>query len=541
MSSSSISYIKYRAWDNWRTDVSNFSNPYASGYNRSLGGYYGTYNKMNISVSSGYKITGITITVPKMAAQNHSGSTNVYALLYTSDTSSSFTSSSPATPSYSSYTTVSLTGNDTNNIKISITGLDIRNSGYYYVFVTTDATTYIHPFIRGASNISCSLTEEQLPIPATSITLSESTLRMGTPVTISWSPYTAGYTYTAQYTISGQSSITAIYSGTESSCSWTPPTALGNNIPTATSIDITISVFSYRNSTIVGTASKTVTVFLPLTGVEPQCENGWAVVSYETEVTNHCVAGYSTIKVVIDTTKITYKYGARAASSGNIVATCNGNTRSSTGSLGLAIVGENRVTVTVKDSRGYTTTLLQVINGEAYSPPSFSSLSVIRCDSSADESITGTYYAVTPSVSYTSLNGDNSLSVSTSYRELGTEYYTTYTNITNGQKSSALGSEQILTTKSYEVIVKAKDTVNNVISQVRILPNTSVAATFHLNPSGLGAAFFGLSDANNELQVYGNLNIKSAGKLILNNSMYGTSDPPTTGAVAGQIYLKLID
>ena len=503
MSSVSFSFQKARQGTSWSTSV---TNPTVMGYLDSS--YYdqGALYRANISVTSGATVNKLTFNIGNISGMS-TASTTVYAVIYNYDPSSSFTNNTaPSNYSWRGSASATIYGdNGTSNIRIDTT-VSIQSSATYYVFITTNSgSSGLDPFIRGSTNVTCTLTETIPDTPATNINIS-STMYMGSQTTISWTPVTSGYTYKVSYKFTSSGTKTVIVSSTSSgSTTFTPPTSLSSLIPNDTSGAITIYVESFKGSTSKGEFSSNFFLNIPASGRNPTCASGWASASY-TAVLSRCIAGYSTINVAIDTSKITYSYNATID---YIIASCNSQSRSDSGSLGTANVGNNVVTVTVMDSRGYSTTYAQTIVGEAYSPPSFTSLSVIRCNSSATESSTGTYYAVTPNVSFNSYGGSNTLTIKTRWQVFGGTY-SSYTTISNGVKSSAIGGGQIATTSSYLIEVSATDTVGGSSIQTRTLTNTSVAATFNLKASGLGAAFFGLADIDSQLTVFGEVGVQSS-------------------------------
>lgn len=506
MSTVSLSFLKARQGTSWYTSS---TNPTVMGYENSS--YYdqGALYQLSVNVTSGYTVNTLAFNIGNISGHSTSA-TGVYAVIYNYDPTNSFTNNTaPSNYVWRGYAQSTIYGDSgTSNIVIS-TGVRITSSGTYYVFITTDSGSPLDPFIRGSSNVSCSITNETKPdTPATSISVSN-TMYMGSQTTISWTPYTSGYTYNISYKFTDSGTQTTIATGTTaSSVAFTPPTSLGSLIPSTVSGTLTLYVKTYEGSTLKGQCSANFPLTIPISGRNPTASSGWASASFS-RVASAYVAGYSRITAsVANASAISYKYGATAST---IVATCNSQSRSfSTSSstaqnisLGTVIAGSNVVTITVTDSRGYTLVYQQTLTASAYSPPSFTSLNVIRCDSSANESTSGTYYAVTPNVSFTSV-GTNSLTIQTRWQVFGGTY-SGYTNISNGVKSSALGGGQITTTNSYLIEVRAYDTIGGSSVQTRTLTNTSVAATFNLKSNGLGAAFFGLSTTDGQLSVYGDV------------------------------------
>ena len=511
MSTVSLSFLKARQGTSWYTSS---TNPTVMGYGSSS--YYdqGPLYQLSVNVTSGYTVNTLTFNIGNISGHNTSA-TGVYAVIYNYDPTNYFTSNTaPSNYVWRGYVQSTIYGDSgTSNIVIS-TSVSITSSGTYYVFITTDSGSPLDPFIRGANNVSCSITNETKPdTPATSISVSN-TMYMGSQTTISWAPYTSGYTYNISYKFTSSGTQTTIVTGTTaSSVAFTPPTSLGSLIPSTVSGTLTLYVDAFEGSTFKGQCSANFPLTIPTSGRNPTASSGWAAASCS-QVASANVAGYSTISASLTkASAISYKYGATAST---IVATCNSQSRSfSTSSstaqsvsLGTAIAGSNVVTVTVTDSRGYTLVYQQTLNASAYSPPSFTSLSVIRCNSSANESTSGTYYAVTPNVSFTSV-GTNSLTIQTRWQVFGGTY-SGYTTISNGVKSSALGGGQITVTNSYLIEVRAYDTIGGSSVQTRTLTNTSVAATFNLKSNGLGAAFFGLADADSQLTVFGEVGVQSS-------------------------------
>lgn len=509
MSSVSMTYIKYRLGGNasWTSDVTNQTAPYIAGWDGTGGALYGTLYRISITVTSGYTVTGLTFNIPQIRSYSTT-SANVYVALYNHDPSEEFSGQSPSTNWMSTgHTSTTITSSSPNNLKVSVSGISIGSSGTYYVFISSTASVSTYPYMYLAlqsTQLSCSATDTKNLTPATNITVS-STLYMNSQATISWTPYTSGYTYKVAYKFTGQSSVTNIATSvSSSSCTWTPPVSLGSNIPNDTSGTVTIYVYSYEGSTQVGnTCSANFTLNLPTSGREPACLSGWASSNY-TAVVGHCVAGYSAINVTIDSSKVSGSYGATIAS---IIASCNSQTRTSTGSLGTALQGNNIVSIVATDSRGYSTTYSNTIVGEQYTQPSFTSITLIRCDNTGTESTTGTYYAVTPVVSYTDFSGDNTLTIQTRYRLLDGGTYGSYENLINNTKGVA-GGGNITTASSYLIEISTYDSIitsSNRVVQTRILTNTSVAATLNLAPNGISAAFFGLADntAVKKLRVNG--------------------------------------
>lgn len=511
MSNVSLSFYKARQGlpDVGLTWVDSTTNPVVMGYNQSSFWDQGVLYRMPISVSAGYQVTGLTFNIGNIASNTSRETIDVYALIYADDPWAAFGTEAPD-PLVSGSASVWIDGwEGTSSIIVNVNlQSHITSSRTYYMFLTTNATNSLNPFMKGVTNISCSLSEIKPETPATSVNVS-TTPYMDQDFYISWSPYTSGYTYTVRYSFVNHSTQHAVVDRTTANsakCN-VPSFPYGNDIPNSTSGSFKIYVTSYNSSGIqVGETSAEFTLNLPTSNRNPTCKDGWASATYEVKA-GTCVAGFSEVKATLDTSKITCNYGSTLR---EVRISCNSFntsvTTSGTFNLGKAITGNNIVTITAYDSRGLGTTYTKTIVGEAYSPPSFNSLSVIRCDASGNESSSGTYYAVTPSVSHTSYGGNNGLLIKTRWQVFGGTY-SSYIDVENNVKSAPQGGGNIATTASYLIEVLAVDSFGQTSTQTRTLTNTSVAATLNLKSNGLGAAFFGLSSTDKELTVFGRIGV----------------------------------
>lgn len=506
MSTVSLSYYKARQGYDWYNNL--VVNPVVMGYLQPNYVDQGVLYRMPVSVTAGYIVKKLTFTIQNISGRARDF-TNVYAVIYSYDPQDSFSNNTaPTNPTWSGSSYTYIDGDSgTSEIVVSV-DVDITSTHDYYLFLTTDSGDPLAPFMRGSTNVSCSLSEIKPETPATSVSVS-TTLYMDQPFQISWSPYTSGYTYTVTYSFVNHETQHQVVQRTPSNnaqCT-VRSDVFAAAIPNSISGTLKIYVESYNSSgTQVGTTSAEFSLSIPTSNRLPTCTNGWASASY-TAVASNCVAGYSDIQVAVNTDLITFNYGATLK---QVNINCNSYSvitkTSGTFNCGKAIAGNNIVTVTVYDSRGLSTTYTKTVVAKSYTPPSFSSLAIIRCDSTGAESSAGTYYAVTPSVAYTSYDGNNSLTIKTRWQVFGGSY-SSYTNINNNVKSAAQGGGNIATTSSYLIEVVAIDSIGQSSTQTRTLTNTSVAATLNLKSNGLGAAFFGLSSTDKELTVFGRIGV----------------------------------
>lgn len=505
MSTVSLSFYKARQGYNWYNSV---VNPTVMGYLQPNYVDQGVVYRMPVSVTAGYTVKKLTFTIGNISG-HASADTNVYAVIYSDDPTESFSNNTaPANFSWRNFSKARIEGDSGTSYIVVSVDVDITSTKEYFLFLTTDSGDPLAPFMRGSTNISCSLSEVRPETPVTTVSVS-TTPYMDRPVQIYWTPYTPGYKYKVFYSFVNHSGAQLIGDNiTEGSMWYTFESQyLASSIPNSISGSLRITVDSYNsNGTQVGTTYSEFQLNIPTNNRIPTCDEGWALASYEVKA-GTCVAGFSEISATVDTDLITCHYSSTLR---EIRISCNSSNltvqASGTVNLGKAISGNNVVTVTVYDSRGFNYTYTKTIVGNAYAPPSFNSLSIIRCDSTGAESSSGTYYAVTPSVAYTSYGGNNSLTIKTRWQVFGGSY-SSYTNINNGVQSAAQGGGNIATTSSYLIEVVAVDSIGQSSTQTRTLTNTSVAATLNLKSNGLGAAFFGLSSTDKELTVFGRVGV----------------------------------
>ena len=506
MSTVSLSFYKARQQTSWY-DAS--TNPTLMGYTNDS--YYdqGVVYQMSVSITAGYVIQKLTFAIGNISSSRAFDNTNVYAVIYSYDPTGSFSNNTaPANYTWrgSSYTYIN-GDSGTSRILVGV-DVNIAASGTYYLFLSTDSGSPLDPFMRGSTNISCAVSEVKPETPATSISVS-TTLYMDQRFKIVWNPSRSDYKYDVWYSFVHHSGAELIGEKVTGGTMWytAPSDSLASNIPNTISGSFKIYVDSYNSSGAkVGETSSEFTLSIPTNNRAPTCTDGWASASYEVKAGN-CVAGFSEVKATLDISKITCNYGSTLREVRIICNSFNTSvTTSGTFNLGKAITGNNIVTVTAYDSRGLSTTYTKTIVGKEYYPPSFNSLSVIRCDASGNESSSGAYYAVIPSVSHTSYDGNNGLLIKTRWQVFGGSY-SDYTDIQNNVKSDPVGGGNIATTASYLIEVLAIDSFGQTSIQTRTLTNTNVAATLNLKSNGLGAAFFGLSSTDKELTVFGRIGV----------------------------------
>ncbi len=328
--------------------------------------------------------------------------------------------------------------------------------------------------------ISGSATLELTTIPRAS-TVTAPNGNIGSAVAITINRASSSFTHTLTYKF-GSASGTIASKTTAASVSWTPPTSLYSQVPSATSGSCTITCDTYSGSTKIGTTTKTITLSVPAS-VKPTVQSGWATVSRvngSVSVAEY-IQGYSKAKVTFDPSKAAAGTGSSVKS---FTITYAGKTYTASNNVAatpvLTASGIQIITATVTDQRGRTESANLTVNVQPYSAPTLSAVRVFRCDADRVQKDDGDYFYADATASCASVNGKNAI----------TERKVRFKTVTGayGEKADFPGRfGQILTTATYVVEISAKDTVGNTVTATVTLPTASVGMNIRIDHDG--AAF----------------------------------------------------
>lgn len=217
---------------------------------------------------------------------------------------------------------------------------------------------------------------------ATTPTLSASSVAMGSAVTINLPRASSAFTHNVTYRFG--SARGTINSNAGTSCSWTPPVSLAQQIKTSTSGVGTITVQTKNGSTVIGTKTINITLTVPAS-VVPTI-SGHVVAEATANIASKFgafVQSKSTLKVT------TTAAGAQGSTITAYKTVIEGRSYTGSPCTSAAISGSGTIAVktTVTDSRGRTATKTTNVTVVAYSPPQISVSNVAR---TSDEATTGT-------------------------------------------------------------------------------------------------------------------------------------------------------
>lgn len=254
-------------------------------------------------------------------------------------------------------------------------------------------------------NISCSIQLESIP-RATKPTLSDSTVALGSAVTINISPAVSSWTHNIYYRI-GTGDWVRFATDVKSNYSWTVPLTIASSYPTATKGTITIGLNTYNGSTQIG-GTQTVNLDITIPASVVPSVSAIAVSEAASGLSNFgFVQTKSKLKIVASASgsysssirSYVYNIGSQSYSGLENTYTMSDEVRDS---------GTVAVTVTVTDSRGRTASKTVNITVLAYSPPQITHFECSRCgDANGSANANGQYLKVTFGYSVSPLNNKN--------------------------------------------------------------------------------------------------------------------------------------
>jgi hypothetical protein len=315
----------------------------------------------------------------------------------------------------------------------------------------------------------------------------------GTEISIHMNRKSSAFTHTVRYEYGDRTGTIATGVGTGTT--WVIPLEFMNDIPASTSGSGRIYVDTYNGTTLVGTKYTGFTATVPAS-VKPSLTVTLEDTTGTDDIYGSPVKGLSKILI---TPKVTLAYGSPIAS---YSITANGVTYgtapATTDTLNTS--GSSKVTVTVKDKRGRSTTWTYNMTVLAYTAPAISKLTVKRCDANGVEDDQGDYCQVIFSAAVSGMSSKNTAVYKLRYKKSMDTTWTestltalnnTYTVTDRSQVFAADGNN------SYDVAIVVTDRHGSVTR------STSVSTAFTLyncHPSGTGWRFGGVAEKENTLQ-----------------------------------------
>ncbi len=373
-----------------------------------------------------------------------------------------------------------------------------------------------------------------LPAIARAATVSTSTTSFtyGDSLTLSLSSYVSSFTYKLAVGYNSTSSFTNIAAITASSYTYSLSTDVASKL-TSSSNYIRFRLYTYNGSTLLGSSdTSNITVTTPSSGFAPTVTISLSDTAGYYSTYGKYVKNKSVIKV---TPTITYKYGASLSS----ISITNGTTTSSASSASFSYTSTSTTyKVTVKDSRGQTTTASVTAGGYDWYSPTLSIDSCYRSNSSgeADDS-SGAYITIVFTYEYASLGSQNSATASISMTPAGGEETTSEVSLSStGSTLTVIYSADI--NCAYSVSVQVSDRLGSSSSLSASIGSIEKAITINKNN---GVAIGKIHDGTEDTFQVGwpsifddsvEISNANSGNIVLNTlssdlaikSTHGTSD-----------------
>lgn len=284
------------------------------------------------------------------------------------------------------------------------------------------------------------------------------------------------------------------------SVSMTVPRAIFAAYPAKTALALTARLQAYSDSActlpygppaaaaVSVTADAGMVPKLPAAAVASSIVNPGTVTAAAT--------GQSRVRFKLDSTKFDFSAapGASAAS-----VTVNGTALAAPEYEYLSPIltaTSTKFDIVLTDTRGRRTTLSRTVAAQSYAPPSITSVTAQRCDSAGTADENGQYVKVSASVVYTSLGGENKVSLSVAWRYRGGSYgaETALTPVAVKQLGGALDPD-----KTLELRFTVTDGLGQSALRTEILAGRRWA--MKLRPDGLGVGFGMSPEAGNALEL----------------------------------------
>lgn len=382
----------------------------------------------------------------------------------------------------------------TGNIAHGTDGKKTINVGVY--LYSDGPANYLPTQYKSGSPLSMGSVELTTIPRASSVSLSATSIDIGSAITANISRANSGFTHTVEFYIND--SYYQKYTGVGTSQAFTIPVSWYNAMPSSTSCTAYCRITTYNGSTQVGSqVSKAFTVNVPASVVP-------TVGTITLDPANITTAdGTSRDILVQGKNKLTVSVSGCAAGTGSSIQSytfsgpgISSTTTSTSVTSGATISQTGTLTYTVKvtDARGRTATKTATITSHAYSAPYFKSFTAVRANSSGTAAGDGTYIQCAYSLGYASVNSTNKATVKIFYKKNSASSYSSVTSL-NG--STATSGSQLLSSiavdSTYTVYATITDNYSGT-SSVAAITVLGASRVFNITSDGKGVAIGKMSE-----------------------------------------------
>ena len=337
---------------------------------------------------------------------------------------------------------------------------------------------------------------------ASSLTLTKTSVNPGDTVGATVTAASTKFSHKVKWYI-GSASVTHNLSAGVTSDVLTVPVSWAEQLTNAKKGKISILLTTYKDTKKIGSKTYSLSFVIPS---ESEYLPEFSLVTQRIdgsvpEDLGEYVKGRSRIKLDISGLKL--KYGASVSSYTATVDTISKNSVPSTFDLNKA--GNITVSVTVRDSRGFSVKKSKTVSVCDYSAPCLKINSLSRCDENGIKNTSGTRLLADFSPVYSSVGGKNIPKITYKYRRADSSVFSG--EIELGESPCVLPDGEFLNNSSYTVAFRITDSVTTDGEFFeREVPSSAIP--FNIRNGGKGAAFGCYAEKDDELTVAWDLNVK---------------------------------
>lgn len=275
----------------------------------------------------------------------------------------------------------------------------------------------------------------------------------------------------------------SVCTGAAGSAEWTPPIAWASQNTKGKTVDVALTVRTYRGSSLVGTKEQVLRAAIPRT-TGPTVQSGWCAASPDNSGGKASglqawVRGYSRAGIAFDASKVQFQYGATAA---GYEIMCGGKTTAAAPYRTDVLQGLTaEVLCRVTDSRGYSAETTLTVQLNDYAPPVLTGLALYRSDGAGIAADEGTHICARGKVTFSPLGGANACALM-GYWATATGAWSAGTAMTSDADCIITGDTDILPAASYRARIVARDSLGNEAAYETAIPTSQV--TVHLKEGG---------------------------------------------------------
>lgn len=291
----------------------------------------------------------------------------------------------------------------------------------------------------------------------------------GSQIPVLITPVGEGATHTLSVSCAGQAE-TLLTASPATSCVWTPDLqSFAALLPNNASATATFTCETFYGGNSVGTSTASIIVSFAQGSLPPALSAGWAQASpYNTGSAaagiSGYVKGYSKAQVQFDQSKIACQSGASIA---GFRISCSGETDDTSPYFTGILTDDTDILCTVIDSRGQENSSVLHVSVLPYAAPVITEMEIFRCDSGGTADDAGQYYSAKGRVIFSSLAGENSISIKTAFRLSSAASFGTEAAMQNNTACVVGG---LSADSSFVIRIRATDALGNLAEVTAALP-----------------------------------------------------------------------